>query len=210
MLKGAGIKFDELTRRGIEHKAFAEYLISSGLLLNEDIKWVCFHGGFDFGYLIKMVIGESLPIDESDFYQLLTTYFPTFYDVKTMIKDIDSFKAIGLSKLASDLFLKRVGTSHQAGSDSLLTLAVYFKLMERLLKDVSESKYINKLHGLKAKAEEYMNPNLWYNYLSSDYPFMVMNNYQAANPMMRSYQVAETPLQPKRFGFFSEVGVPKK
>jgi len=199
-----------LSRKGIEHKLFAEYLISSGLLLNEDIIWVCFHGGFDFGYLVKMVIGESLPEDESEFYRVLTTYFPSFYDVKTMIKDIDSFKAIGLSKLASELFLKRVGTSHQAGSDSILTLAVYFKLIEKLLKGVNSTKYANMLHGLKSKPEEYMNPNLWYNYLSSDYPFMVMNNYQSNNGLMRNYQSQDSTPTSSRLGFFSDVGNTKK
>lgn len=209
MLINAGIKFDDLSRKGIEHKAFAEYLISSGLLLNDEIKWVCFHGGFDFGYLIKMVIGESLPEEEKDFYNLLTTYFPIFYDVKTMIKDIDYFKALGLSKLASELFLKRVGTSHQAGSDSLLTLAVYFKLREQTLSDANESKYVNMLHGLKSNAEEYMNPNLWYNYLSSDYPFMMINNYQP-NAMMRGNYYQDTQAQMSRFGYFSDCGIQKK
>ena len=71
--------------------------------MNEDIKWITFHGGFDFAYLIKMLNGQNLPKDDNGFYNLLKIYFPQFYDVKYMVKDIDSLKAGGLSKLASDL-----------------------------------------------------------------------------------------------------------
>lgn len=74
-----------------------------GLLLNEDISWVCFHGGFDFGYLIKMINTIALPNTESEFNKLLTTYFPAFYDLKYLVRDIDGIKMGGLSKLAADL-----------------------------------------------------------------------------------------------------------
>jgi CCR4-NOT transcription complex subunit 7/8 len=38
-------------------------LISSGLIFNEDLKWIAFHGSFDFAYLMKLLIGtENLPI----------------------------------------------------------------------------------------------------------------------------------------------------
>jgi len=176
MLISAGIKFDEHARRGIDHRTFAEYLVASGLVLNEDIRWVCFHGGFDFGYLLKMISGEKLPEDEGDFIKLLMTYFPNFYDVKTMIGSVDNLKNMGLSKLASDLQIKRIGTPHQGGSDSLLTLSTYFKLKELYFKNTPDSKFTNMLHGLKSTPDEYLNPNLWYNYLMSDYPYMMMNN----------------------------------
>jgi len=55
-------------------------------------------------------------------------YFPNFYDLKYLIKDHDSYKHGGLNKLAADLDVERIGPKHQAGSDSLLTLAIFFKL----------------------------------------------------------------------------------
>mmetsp|Transcript_26689 Transcript_26689/g.23649 ORF Transcript_26689/g.23649 Transcript_26689/m.23649 type:complete len:163 (+) Transcript_26689:574-1062(+) len=158
MLDKAGIKFDEHKRRGIDQNKFAEYLVGSGLLLNEDVKWICFHGGFDFGYLIKMVTGEKLPDDESQFAHLLTTYFPAFYDVKSMIKDIDSFKNYGLNKLSTELAVKRVGTPHQGGSDSLLTLSAYFKLKDTYFnKSTPETKFLNDLYGFRSRLDDFYN-----------------------------------------------------
>jgi hypothetical protein len=27
-----------------------------GIVLNDDIKWICFHGSFDFAYFLKLLI----------------------------------------------------------------------------------------------------------------------------------------------------------
>ena len=43
------------------------------------------------------------------------------------MSSVDSLKG-GLNKLADDLEVERVGPMHQAGSDSLLTAATFFKL----------------------------------------------------------------------------------
>lgn len=74
-----------------------------GLVLNEDIKWITFHGGFDFAYLIRILNGQALPDTDTNFYKLLSTYFPQFYDVKYMVKEVDLLKAGGLQKLAGEL-----------------------------------------------------------------------------------------------------------
>lgn len=55
MLKEAGINFEEMSNRGIEPTRFADEFISSGMVMNEDINWITFHGAFDFAYLIKLV-----------------------------------------------------------------------------------------------------------------------------------------------------------
>lgn len=73
------------------------------MALNEDIKWISFHGGFDFAYLIKMLNGAPLPENDTAFYKILNTYFPQFYDIKYMVKDIETLKSGGLNKLATDL-----------------------------------------------------------------------------------------------------------
>jgi CCR4-NOT transcription complex subunit 7/8 len=52
LLKKAGINFEDLRIKGINPRLFSEYCYGSGLVLNEDLKWIVFHGGFDFGYLI--------------------------------------------------------------------------------------------------------------------------------------------------------------
>lgn len=55
MLTDAGIDFPKHAQKGIPFHAFAEYMMTSGLVLNPDIHWVCFHGDFDFGYILKSI-----------------------------------------------------------------------------------------------------------------------------------------------------------
>jgi CCR4-NOT transcription complex subunit 7/8 len=40
---------------GVDVDEFGELLMTSGLVLNEDIKWISFHSGYDFGYLVKLL-----------------------------------------------------------------------------------------------------------------------------------------------------------
>ncbi len=55
--------------------------------LNEEIKWIVFHGGFDFGYLIEMLHHSGLPEKSDEFMRLMNQYFPTIMDLKFSIKD---------------------------------------------------------------------------------------------------------------------------
>lgn len=99
----------------------------SGIVLNSDVVWITFHGGMDFGYLMSMLLDQELPQDEHVFLKETSTYFPNKYDLKYMKKNILSNG--GLNKLADQLGIRRIGTMHQAGSDSLVTLQCYFKLI---------------------------------------------------------------------------------
>mmetsp|Transcript_76209 Transcript_76209/g.88603 ORF Transcript_76209/g.88603 Transcript_76209/m.88603 type:complete len:370 (+) Transcript_76209:65-1174(+) len=156
LLENSGIQFEKHAKIGIDPLLFAEYLVASGLLLNEEITWVCFHGGFDFGYLVKMVTCTGLPKDESAFLKLFNIYFQNYYDVKFMISDYEKLKFSGLTKLAGDLNIKRSGTQHQAGSDSLLTLSAYFKLRDVYFKGKIESKYVNTIYGFGNSQDYYI------------------------------------------------------
>ena len=40
-------------RTGIDVNEFGELLMTSGIVLNEDVKWISFHSGYDYGYLLK-------------------------------------------------------------------------------------------------------------------------------------------------------------
>ena len=51
LLQRAGVDFAEHQERGIEADAFGEQLTSSGLVLGEDVRWLSFQSGYDFGYL---------------------------------------------------------------------------------------------------------------------------------------------------------------
>lgn len=53
-----------------------------GIVLMDNIKWLSFHSGYDFGYLLKLLTDRNLPLEENDFFESLRLYFPTVYDVK--------------------------------------------------------------------------------------------------------------------------------
>lgn len=70
---------------------------------NEDVRWVCFDGVFDFPYLLKLLTNDVLPEIETDFYKELKLYFPWIYDVKHLLKDLEDLKRKGLNYVAEKL-----------------------------------------------------------------------------------------------------------
>src|SRR5690606_1712008 len=121
--------FKKHDQDGIDVSTFGELLMSSGIVLNEDVRCIAFHSGYDFGYLLKILTDNPIPYAEKEFFELLHTYFPYIYDIKYLMKSCEKLKG-GLNKLAEDLEIKRIGPAHQAGSDSLLTSATFFKMMK--------------------------------------------------------------------------------
>jgi len=74
------------------------------------------------------LIGCELPSDENSFFDYMDTYFGIYYDIKEMKRDMD-FMNGGLNKISKELGVERIGTTHQAGSDSMVTCGVFFKLV---------------------------------------------------------------------------------
>lgn len=35
------------------------------------VRWITFHSGYDFGYLLKLLTCQSLPANEAEFFELL-------------------------------------------------------------------------------------------------------------------------------------------
>jgi len=201
LLTNSGIKFEEHASRGISPQHFAEYLIGSGLLFNDEVKWISFHGGFDFAYLIRMLNGQNLPDDENGFYNLLSIYFPAFYDVKYMAREIETLKGGGLNKIAYDLNVRRIGPQHQAGSDSLLTLSTYFKLKGSYLKNSPEHRHVNVLYGIGSTGDDGNNDYIWNNFVTADYsPVMYNHGYgMAGAALMDPYYVQPEPMYGNQF-----------
>ena len=81
LLTKSGINFKRHEDYGIDVEQFGELLISSGLVLLDDVKWISFHSGYDFGYLLKLVSCAPLPKGESEFFELLKIWFPCIYDI---------------------------------------------------------------------------------------------------------------------------------
>ncbi|CAF4517498.1 unnamed protein product [Rotaria sp. Silwood1] len=148
LLQKSGIQFKKHEDEGIDPHLFAELLTTSGVVFMENVTWLSFHAGYDFGYLLKMLTGKLLPDTENDFFELLKIFFPTIYDVKYLMKSCKSLKG-GLEEVAKQLEIERIGPQHQAGSDSLMTGLSFFKMKELFFEDsIDEGKYSGHLYGL--------------------------------------------------------------
>ncbi|KAI9443490.1 CAF1-domain-containing protein [Lactarius indigo] len=148
LLQKSGIDFERHEEIGILPNDFAELVITSGLVLTDDTRWISFHSGYDFGYFIKLLTALSLPTTEEAFFDKLHKWFPVSYDMKTMMRAIKGLKG-GLQDVADDLGVMRIGPPHQAGSDSLLTASTFFKMRELYFRDMTDCAEFNgKLYGL--------------------------------------------------------------
>jgi len=123
-------------------------MTTSGIVLNEKIKWITFESNYDFGYLLKILTGEGLPQNESEFFGCLSMYFPRVYDVKYLMISGPRLRC-GLQEMADQLKLMRIGPQHQAGSDSLLTGTAFFKIRDTYFEGkINHEKYCGRLYGL--------------------------------------------------------------
>ena len=169
LLMSSGIDFNKMKKEGINHKKFIEQMKISGLVLNPNIHWISFHGSYDFAYLLSNLLDNSLPDNEKEFTQVLGLFFPNHYDIKILVKDNNNLKG-SLNKLANYLNVQREGKIHQAGSDSLVTIYSFWKLIKSgfvTKEELNESK--NILYGiLKGKDNKetinYMKLNMAKNY----------------------------------------------
>ncbi|KAK9763306.1 CCR4-NOT core DEDD RNase subunit [Basidiobolus ranarum] len=148
LLTKSGIDFKKHEEFGIDVHHFGELLISSGFVLFKDVKWISFHSGYDFGYLLKVLTCCPLPADEKEFFELLRIYFPCIYDIKYLMKSCKNLKG-GLQDIADELQVPRIGPQHQAGSDSLLTCSTFFKMRQIFFDDhIDDEKFLGHLYGL--------------------------------------------------------------
>uniref|UniRef100_A0A2K5QB15 Uncharacterized protein n=1 Tax=Cebus imitator TaxID=2715852 RepID=A0A2K5QB15_CEBIM len=71
LLTTCDIQLKKHEEEGIETQYFAELLTTSGVVLCEGVKWLSFHSGYNFGYLIKILTNSNLPEEELDFFNIL-------------------------------------------------------------------------------------------------------------------------------------------
>lgn len=148
LLRTSGIDFALHESRGIDVHRFGELLMTSGIVLNDDVRWITFHSNYDFGYLLKILTCQPLPNTEQEFFELLNIYFPNIFDIKYLMRYCDNLHG-GLNKLAEMLDVQRIGPQHQAGSDSLLTSFTFIKLADRFFQGIEgAAKHMGVLFGL--------------------------------------------------------------
>jgi CCR4-NOT transcription complex subunit 7/8 len=145
LLEQSGMDLAAHERDGVDAMEFAELCITSGLVLNDEVGWVSFHGGYDFAYLMSVLTACPLPREERDFFVLLEAFFPALYDVKYLIGRVERPGLYGgLNRLAEHYSVERVGKAHQAGSDSYVTLRVFLSL----LGDAFDGEIDDELEGI--------------------------------------------------------------
>ncbi|XP_028940162.1 CCR4-NOT transcription complex subunit 8 isoform X1 [Antrostomus carolinensis] len=148
LLASSGLQFQKHEEEGIDTLHFAELLMTSGVVLSDSVKWLSFHSGYDFGYMVKLLTDSRLPEEEHEFFHILNLFFPSIYDVKYLMKSCKNLKG-GLQEVADQLDLQRIGRQHQAGSDSLLTGMAFFRMKELFFEDtIDDAKYCGRLYGL--------------------------------------------------------------
>lgn len=165
----AGVDFKNHETQGIDPFEFSSLLISSGLVCDDEVRWISFHGGYDFGYLTKLMIAKPLPDDEVEFDMLMKKFFPSIYDVKYLMKHAIKQLAQGTGQLsnvnAADMLykfdqkssleslgevmkIKRTGPAHQGGSDALLTGRAFFQMRKDIYGGDIPDEHIGKVWGL--------------------------------------------------------------
>jgi len=153
MLQEAGVDFNRHIAEGIDIRTFAEHMIASGLVLNDNIRWICFHGMYDFGYLSRVLSQTPLPDTPTSFFEQLYLYFPVLTDIKYILRS--SFSG-GLKALAVAAAVTRCGEGHTGGSDARLTSDVFFKIVSEADR---EKVFSGSLFGLEP--EEFVGRDKW-------------------------------------------------
>jgi CCR4-NOT transcription complex subunit 7/8 len=146
---------------------------------------------------MKALSNTPLPEDETLFNEMLGIYFCNFYDVRQMIKNVTWLKG-SLSRISTDLDLKRIGQSHQAGSDSLVTSKVFFKLLSNFNDHIDIFNDKNKLFGFSYKVldefEWNQNFNNNYNHFHQLHSFMGLHGNTNMNNLHSMNNLNKQPL----------------
>ncbi|KAG8532279.1 uncharacterized protein KY384_003920 [Bacidia gigantensis] len=175
-----GLDLKKSETDGIDPAKFGSRLITSGLAYFEDVRWISFHSGYDFAYLVKLMNQNELPEDETEYRRLLKIYFPCIYDIKFMIQHalrtqsvndqplspeavniLNSFNQTkgSLQSLADELHIRRVGTAHFAGSDALITGKVFWEVKSKIFGgQINPEKYIGQIWGLNLSGTPLFSP----------------------------------------------------
>lgn len=176
----AGIDVPRMETEGIDPFVFGSLLMTSGLVCDEDVHWLACHGAYDLGHLTKILSVLPLPDDETGFDKIMKKFFPSIYDIKYLVKEAVRRHQLGqltpldpgtnevmakleakpgLDHLAECLKVRRVGPQHQAGSNSLLTGRLFFKIRERFFGGEMDEEVSGKMYGIGNPENKHQSSN---------------------------------------------------
>lgn len=166
LLKNSGVDFQRHLDMGIAAEQFGALLTTSGLAFCEEVNWLSFHSGYDFGYLIKLLTDDALPEDQNLFFEQVKTFFPKLWDIKFLLRHAQRQRTAGrlsaegtriidalgtksgLQDLADELGCHRVGASHTGGSDAWLTGSVFWAMRSKIFGGNLEDELSDQIYGL--------------------------------------------------------------
>jgi CCR4-NOT transcription complex subunit 7/8 len=136
LLESQGMDLWKINQHGVDRWRFAYFMKSSGLLFNPTMTWIGFHMAYDMGYLVKVLTGADLPESMETFLGVVHRHFGLrIFDIKHLCKSCQGLEG-GLEKVAGVLNVQRTAgtSSHNAGSDSLLTWNTFRSLRTAFLR----------------------------------------------------------------------------
>lgn len=149
-LKGNGLNFERMRADGIDLYEFTAGFIRI-FSRQRNLKWVSFHGLYDFGYLLKLATRRFLPNSLLGFAHMMGKVFGKVFDLKIMTKDCKQLLSgeLGLEKLGELLEVGRTGLAHHAGSDSLLTANCFARIKNKF--HIKDQLYSGCLYGINIR-----------------------------------------------------------
>ncbi|CAH6723745.1 poly(A) ribonuclease Pop2p [[Candida] jaroonii] len=156
------INFNSSLTDGIQHFQFSELIIESGLLLDETINWISYHGGYDSGFFLSLLMNDNLPYSEEEFQWYIKKYFPNFLDLKfignTLLNKSNEEKPANkpsIEYLAEELHLLPISpmirqfftsnSNNQLNSQQMTSTLHAYLIMECFKELYRQSGYDNKL-----------------------------------------------------------------
>ena len=104
-------------------------LLSSKLVLMDNVTWLTFDSAYNFSYLLSQLTCQSLPESESEFLETLKIYFPNLCDIKYLMLSTDNLMG-GLQKVANKLKVKRIGSQHKLSQTLFWLVRCFSKFMK--------------------------------------------------------------------------------
>ncbi|KAM0866268.1 hypothetical protein ACQ4PT_042738 [Festuca glaucescens] len=155
LLADHGLDLAAHRAHGVDARVFAAHLMASGLVCSGNaVTWATFHSAYDFGYLVKLLMGRKLPRTLPEFLGLVRVFFgEQVYDVRHIMGRCPGLRG-GLDAVAAALGAAReAGRAHQAGSDSALTWEAFRRVREVYFAREGVRGFAGVLYGLELELD---------------------------------------------------------